>query len=267
VAPPETFATLAERDRTIAPLARLYRIVFAVDGWDAAVPELSRPQAEMGIPLLHRTTLSPERRALDDLARALADEARVDLSGVTASELLAGAVRDDLEAPPPVALLASLLALPLMQAVGRRASAVLVGLPWDAGWCPACGARPLLAESRGLDRERWLRCGRCATGWRFDPVRCAFCGAQEHKRLGYLAAEGQAEARRALTCDQCGGYLKAVATVAAPTGAELALADLATLELDAAAGERGFARPPGLGFPLDVEVEPRRARGYALFGR
>ena len=267
VAPPDPFASLAERDPTVAPLARLYRIVFAAEGWDAAVPELSREQAIAGIPLLHRTTLTPDARALDDLGRALADGAGVDLAGYAPAELAAGSIRDDVELPPAVGLVASLLALPMLQAAGRRAAPLLADLTWDAGWCPTCGARPLLAESRGLDRERWLRCGRCATGWRFDPVRCAFCGAREHKQLGYLAAEGQAEARRALTCEQCGAYLKAVTTVAAPSGAELALADLATLELDVAADERGFGRPPGLGFPLETAVEPRRSRGFGLFGR
>lgn len=269
VAAADNFMSLAERDPTVAPLARLYRIAFMAardQAWERGVPDLSRAQAEMGMPLLHRAALTPEEGALHALAKRLALEARIDEADL-AVERLSAAVADRLDASPVLRLLDDLLALPLLQAAGRRASPILAELAWDAGWCPTCGALPLLAESRGLDRERWLRCGRCATGWRFDQMRCAFCGTREHRELGYLAAAGQAEARRALTCEACGGYLKAVATVAAPSGAELALADLATVELDVAAVERGFARPLGLGFPLEVTVEPRARRGFGLLGR
>jgi len=144
---------------------------------------------------------------------------------------------------------------------------VLDGLTWDAGWCPTCGAWPGLAESRGLDRERWLRCGRCATGWRFEAGRCAFCGSRDHKALGYLAPEADRESRRAETCEACGGYVKTIATVAAPSAAELALADLASVELDVAALDRGFGRPAELGFPLEVEVEEAAQRRGLLWRR
>src|SRR5262249_58908485 len=130
------------------------------------------------------------------------------------------------------AVLANILALPLLQAAGRASAPLLENLAWDAGWCPTCGAWPTLGESRGLERQRWLRCGRCGTGWRFDPDGCAFCGSRDHHTLGYLAAEGQAEARRAVTCEGGGAYLKAIATTAGPSPAAVVLADPPTVQLD-----------------------------------
>jgi FdhE protein len=45
------------------------------------------------------------------------------------------------------------------------------------------------------------------------------------------------------TCRACRGYLKSVPTLRAWTGDEVCLADLATIDLDLAALQRGFDRP------------------------
>jgi formate dehydrogenase accessory protein FdhE len=133
--------------------------------------------------------------------------------------------------------LAALVVSPLVAASG-----------WSGGRCPACGAPPLLAELRGPERERILRCGRCGSAWSFPRLACPACGERRHQRLSYLHDEGQAEFRRADVCETCRSYLKAVAVLDPLRPAALLETDFATVALDFAALERGYhrtyAQPP-----------------------
>lgn len=119
---------------------------------------------------------------------------------------------------------------------------------WSSGYCPVCGSWPLLAELRGVERERALRCGRCGTAWRAQWLRCTYCGEVRHSQLGALAGADALESRKAETCATCRHYLKSVAALAPLSHMELLLADLETVELDVAARERGYARPPQAGY-------------------
>jgi FdhE protein len=101
----------------------------------------------------------------------------------------------------------------------------------------------LLGEFRGLEQDRWLRCGLCAAGWEFPRLACPFCDNRDHHRLGHLHVEGEEARRRASTCEECRGYVKAVATLGALSAPGLLVADLATVHLDLAAAERGYAAP------------------------
>ncbi|HMQ34669.1 MAG TPA: formate dehydrogenase accessory protein FdhE, partial [Chloroflexaceae bacterium] len=69
---------------------------------------------------------------------------------------------------------------------------------------------------------------------------CAFCGNRDHERLAALHVEGE-EQRRAVTCDECRGYLKVLNALTPIPPYELPVLDLATLHLDMAALERGYA--------------------------
>jgi FdhE protein len=124
-----------------------------------------------------------------------------------------------------------------------------------------CGGWPTLAEMRGLEREHWLRCGRCSAGWRYPQIRCVFCGEEEHEQRGYLAAESERESRRAMTCATCHGYLKTFATLAALSAADLLAKDLTSVELDLAALEADYRRPEAPGYRLELRIEPLRKRG------
>lgn len=170
---------------------------------------------------------------------------------------LAGQVKVDTAL---LAALGQLVAFPLFQACGRRGAPLVARAGWDAAYCPVCAAWPTLAELRGLERRRYLRCGRCASGWAFRQDGCVYCGSTDSKSAGYLAPEADRESRRAQTCAECQGYLKAVTTVRPLGPAEIGLRDLETLELDAAAIERGFGRPDAAGFPLRVTIEVARQR-------
>jgi formate dehydrogenase maturation protein FdhE len=71
-----------------------------------------------------------------------------------------------------------------------------------------------------------------------------FCGNRDHHTLGYLHVEGEETSYRAATCEVCHGYVKMLATLSALPPLQLLVADVATLHLDLAAAERGYANPP-----------------------
>jgi FdhE protein len=277
----ERLTDLARTDASVAPLALLQAEALraaADNAWAQAVPEYSREQVEHGEPLLHGQTLHVEEGAaaglLERLARATAGSTGAGTAtlaravrdkrleplplleasvGQDGERLAALAVAADVD-PGALAALGQLLGSPLLQACGAAARPVLDGVRWEAGYCPLCAAWPVLAELRGLDAERWLRCGRCGAGWPYLHGRCVYCGNSDHRTQGYLAPEAEREARRAVTCDACHGYLKTLTSFGLIPPEELPWQDLTTLELDVAAIERGYGRPDAPGFPLAVTI-------------
>jgi FdhE protein len=153
-------------------------------------------------------------------------------------------------------------AMPLLRACARIGGPPPEG--WAHGYCPLCGAWPALAEARGLEGSRQLRCGRCGSDWRFDWLRCPFCGNGEHTALGGLVSEPLGAMRKVETCHVCRGYLKTVTTLTARTPAEVVLEDAESAPYDVAAIEAGFSRPATPGYTLGARVEARRRSG--LFG-
>ncbi len=287
------FDDLAKRDPTVAPLALLQAAALraaVVPYWDATVPALDSNRLSRGIPILNGVTFIVEaervRSLLLELAavaaragvtdagslqRALGAGDRRAPSQVDALVMLkAGIIGDQVtmaEAAERVgtdlsflASMVHLASLPLLQACGRRVGNLPPSLVWEAGYCPVCAAWPLLAEVRGLERQRWLRCGRCGTGWRFRNQQCLYCDNLDHRTQGYLAPEGAHESRQALTCNHCMGYLKSFTTIRPLPMNDLLLKDLTTLELDIVALEQGYSRPSTPGFPLQLEVVPAETR-------
>jgi FdhE protein len=259
-------AELAERDPTVAPLARLLVVAFraaADTAWEEAVPPLDGARLRDGLPLLHGATVVVDeervRRLLEELAGSALPIALplLEATIIQATDNIAALADESGVEADRLATLGHAAALPLLQAVGRRAAPLLADLAWEAGYCPLCAAWPTLAEMRGLERERWLRCGRCGAGWRFRPLCCPYCAEHDHRQLGYLAPRGDRDSRRAEHCDSCHGYLKSL-TVLGPTRPdELAAEDLAGIELDLAALERGYGRPGLAGFPIELRVAAR----------
>ena len=85
------------------------------------------------------------------------------------------------------------------------------------------------------------------------------------QRLGFLVPEGRGETRKVATCLSCKGYLKTLTTLQASPGYAVPLDDLATIDRDIAAMERGYTRPQQLGYHLDVRVGERRGRWRFCF--
>jgi FdhE protein len=131
---------------------------------------------------------------------------------------------------------------PALLQFAAQLAALQAVAPWQRGYCPICGSWPLLGEHRGLEQMRFLRCGLCAAEWAVDRLLCPYCGCRNHEYLGYLHVEDE-EQKRAVTCEQCHGYVKVIATLMSIPPIELAVHDLATIHLDMVAIERGYIAP------------------------
>jgi len=138
--------------------------------------------------------------------------------------------------------LAPLIAMPMLQAC-RTAWADRVPPDWPHGYCPICGRRPGLAEVRGLEGARYLRCAACGSAWRIEWLRCPFCGERDHDKLGSLISTESFERHTIDLCDGCRRYVKTVTTLTPIRPEEVLLHDLATIVLDVAALEREYRRP------------------------
>lgn len=150
---------------------------------------------------------------------------------------------------------AGLAALPLLHAMRQRFAQV-IATHWHEGFCPLCGDWPLLAEVRGLERTRRLRCGRCGADWALPGVRCPFCDAAGHGALAALVPEEGGETRKVETCTHCHGYLKTLSTLRAWASDEIPLADLASVDLDLVALHRDFNRPDPRPLAPGVRITP-----------
>jgi FdhE protein len=190
------------------------------------------------------------RRPILDAAAVLEAAIAADRTRLDALADGAGADRDGFV---PVAAVA---AMPLLHACARRWSS-LVTARWDHGYCPICGAWPALAEARGLERERRLRCTRCGGDWRTERLRCPFCGNRDHLRLGAFVPEATVETYKAETCAACHRYVKTVTTLTATPAPDVAIQDLATVDLDMGALARGYQAAQGLGHAVSVRVTTR----------
>jgi FdhE protein len=111
---------------------------------------------------------------------------------------------------------------------------------WRAGYCPACGSWPALAE---VTRERRvLRCSFCALAWQSNPASCIYC-ADRVESLGPRAPGAGPPVRSVEICLSCKGYLKTLAADELLPFPLIAIADMETMDLDLMAMERGGSRP------------------------
>jgi Protein involved in formate dehydrogenase formation len=212
-------------------------------GWGEDVPAV-----RVVTPGFDRTSLLARFKALDDCAdpdhlagrrfhRLLASEPEriADWAGMMLikgeQNLLPSLQQFDVE--PNYAF--STLRLGLLGELGdwsNRVTAQLCESSWPHGECPVCGASPALAESRGLEQRRFLRCDRCGAGWPSDRLRCPFCGVNDHHALRTLFAEEDQERCRLVLCDGCGGRLKVITSLAPLSHPGLVLAQFTMFYLD-----------------------------------
>jgi len=236
--------------------------------WDAVV---ATPAAERPVkaPLLARARFAVGGRDAQDWVRSLvnlagaANGAGRRLDGLALLE--AAVCQDDARVDalagaegagagaPVLRVVGQMAALPLLQACARKLEQELPATWWE-GYCPLCGAWPVLAEYSGLERQRQLRCGRCGTGWAIPSLRCVFCDETHHDHLGYLTPEASDQMRKIEICNTCHGYLKALTTIRPLAPWAVLLDDLMTVHLDVAALERGYHRPEGPAYALEAQV-------------
>jgi FdhE protein len=235
---------------------------------------------EAGVPLLHGEDVQVDGRLIAGLFGGLTRVVRTSAAAAHAAERIARAAREHrLHAehvvsealaghvdhvaqiarhaevdPELLATIAHLAARPVLKAYAEHLGPALGGARWTRGYCPLCGAWPGLAEVRADAPLRHLRCFQCGGDWAATELRCSFCDNADRDRLGSFQIDGERRFRVDF-CDRCRGYLK-VGRTADPCPLEyLPFDDLASLELDAAAQEEGFARPPEPGFRLELLSE------------
>ena len=112
---------------------------------------------------------------------------------------------------------------------------------WENGYCAACGSWPALAEVVG--GHRVLRCSFCANAWELNTYACVYC-AESGEPFVTAAPDEDRKDRRVELCGACGGYLKTIDVAELSSFPLLAIGDLETMDLDVAAMERGYGRPP-----------------------
>ena len=256
------------------------------EGWRTPLNETELARRVSGspedMPLLNGRTLQVDAARIHRLVRGLTSTASAaDIEGGESLrryrpsesetlELISAAVRqegDELNAlaaeqgvdAGALASVAHLAAFPLLQSCGRLLESRLPA-SWHHGYCPICAAWPILAERRGLDRSRRLRCGRCAAEWEVQWLYCIYCGEREHDRLGSLEPDDREETLKVETCDTCRGYLKSIASLQGFPAFELLLQDLETVEFDLVALDRGYCRPLKNGFALDIQIVGHASR-------
>jgi FdhE protein len=194
--------------------------------------------------------------AADHIKHALTSDTMDAASLLTASlsrdqqAIRTGAVHRGL-APDLVWLLAELAASPfahalqvtLLSARHQLAGDVLADAmrAWNHGYCAVCGSWPALAEV--AEGHRVLRCSFCAAGWELNEYCCIYC--REHGEAFVTAApDEERKDRRVEICGACQGYLKTIDVPEISPFPLVAITDMESMDLDLAAMEHGYTRPP-----------------------
>ena len=112
---------------------------------------------------------------------------------------------------------------------------------WNHGYCPACGSWPALAEC--ADSHRVLRCSFCAVAWELNTYACIYC-TESGEPFVTAAPDEERKDRRVEVCSACQGYLKTIDLPALSPFPLVAVVDMETMDLDMAAMEHGYGRPP-----------------------
>jgi FdhE protein len=249
--------------------------------WEAAVPAAA-PAQRTAFPLLAGTTLTIEtdlvRRLFERLIR-IASRARtpkmLSLKAALHADLewaalftaslcqssdrineIAAVSGADAEALHAVV---ALLPVPFLHACNRR-WASSISASWVEGYCPVCGSLPAFAEVRGIERNRYFRCCRCGGEWHARALYCPYCAMSDHAELVALVPEKDGANAVIDACQRCLGYVKIFTRLQGCSPGAVMLEDLTSVDLDVAAIEHGFARPPGPGLALGITVTDKGAR-------
>jgi FdhE protein len=252
--------------------------------WDAAVPDLRRPE-DPSAPLLSGGNIAVDRAAVRRLLERLIEIASRSatakmatlqpalLGGVDVAALFSASICQDGERVVRIAAtsgadaealqaVVALVAVPWLHACNRRWASSIAGT-WMEGYCPVCGSWPAFAEMRGIERSRYLRCGRCGGGWHSHILHCGYCGTRDHDELTTLVPEMPGSPGIVEACRRCRGYVKAFTTLQGCPPATVMLQDLGSIDLDVAALEQGYTRPAGAGYTIEVMVDaPAAARRF-----
>ena len=189
----------------------------SLDAGSLLAASLSRDQDAIRTGAVHRGLAS-------DLVWLIAELAVGPFAYVLQRALLATAMSSAAEPPGPIAAALDV---------------------WTHGYCPACGSWPAMAEV--VDGHRVLRCSFCAAAWELASYACVYCG-EAGEPFVTAAPDEERKDRRVEACGSCSGYLKTVDSFSLSQFPLLSIGDLETMDLDMAAMEHGYQRPPLKGF-------------------
>ena len=142
------------------------------------------------------------------------------------------------DAPPSVE---HVLLLAIRPFLARCAEALVQHVDlstWTHGHCPYCGWETDFAVVMP-SAERRLVCGRCVAQWPFASLTCPFCANDDRTLITSFATRDGLY--RVYACDVCKRYLNAYDARHAPRPVLVAVDTIATLPLDAAAIQKGYA--------------------------
>lgn len=137
-------------------------------------------------------------------------------------------------------------ARPIVEKRAETLAPLIAGLSWHKGYCPVCGSHPGLSLLKEKEGRRWLRCGFCATMWRFQRTVCPFCDAQGPDDFELTYVEGR-EHERIEACQQCKKYLIGIDMRNLANEVVLEVAGFGLAHLDAIAQEKGYTPMVGGG--------------------
>ena len=134
-----------------------------------------------------------------------------------------------------------LLVLSLRPFLARCAEALLPRPDfsrWHHGHCPVCGWEADFAVVLPTG-ERRLICGRCVAQWSYGTHTCPYCANDDRALVtSFATRDGR---YRVYGCDVCRRYIKAYDARHATRPVIVSVDSIATLPLDAAAQQRGYA--------------------------
>jgi FdhE protein len=249
--------------------------------WEAAVPASAQAQ-RAAVPFLAGATLTLDaalvRRLFERLIRTASRARTAKMSSLKAAlhadpewaPLFTASLCQDSDRIDEIAAVSgadaealhaviALLPVPFLHACNRR-WAPSISASWVEGYCPVCGSLPAFAEVRGIERNRYFRCGRCGGEWHARALVCPYCAMSDHDELVALVPEKAGSNAVIDACRRCLGYVKTFTRLQGCPPRAVMIEDLASVDLDVAAIEHGFARSPCPGFALGVTVTDKGAR-------
>lgn len=185
---------------------------------------------------------------LSALGRALAE------GGMSAGAFYAAAFGEPVPAPAGVSaetlgFAAAQMLKPFLERQARDLHALVADLPWMRGMCPVCGGAPNFSQLvrirddseyiQAHGGQRRLRCGTCATQWRYKRVSCPGCGNENPKELFHLQVAARPYERVDL-CRKCKAACLCLDTMELVDVPDPAIAALLMLPLELEARAQGF---------------------------
>jgi FdhE protein len=127
----------------------------------------------------------------------------------------------------------------ILEKKAREWGALLEGFPWDRGYCPVCGAAPMIAKIKEGQSARILHCSQCSHEWTFSRVTCPACGNVKQKTMTYFFVTDRPQ-ESTCVCEQCRRYLITADRVSELIDFDAQVCALSLVHLDVMMQEKGY---------------------------